>query len=367
TVADSGSFENCGTVSWNQGLCVASNVVSPKLQVTKTAPSEVLACDPIPMKIVVTNNGTGSARNVHVTDTLPAGLTDSSGKSTLDWDVGTLGAGQSREVTANLKAAKSGSYSNTATAKADGGLTGSSNTTTTVVKKPALTLSLACPDKLFIGLKGDKTLTVKNTGDGPAKDCVVEDTLPAGITFVSADNGGTAANGKVQWRLGTLEAGQSKTLKMTITSTTQGTVTNTATAMAYCADAATASCQTRFEGIPAILLEVVDENDPIRVGDNEVYTITVTNQGSATDTNIKLTCTVEAAQQLVSGGGATNGVISGSTITFAPLPKLDAKQHATFKVTVKALKAGDIRFTVALKSDQLTRSVDETEATNQYE
>ena len=36
-------------------------------------------------------------------------------------------------------------------------------------------------------------------------------------------------------------------------------------------------------------------------------------------------------------------------------------------VTVKAAKAGDIRFKVTMISDELTRPVEETEATNQYE
>ena len=42
-------------------------------------------------------------------------------------------------------------------------------------------------------------------------------------------------------------------------------------------------------------------------------------------------------------------------------------EKATWTVTVKALKAGDVRFKTKMTSDQLGRPVEETEATNLYE
>ena len=52
---------------------------------------------------------------------------------------------------------------------------------------------------------------------------------------------------------------------------------NTAAAKGVCAEAA-ASCETKVEGIPAILLEVIDLEDPIEVGAQTTYEIKVTNQ-----------------------------------------------------------------------------------------
>ena len=61
-----------------------------------------------------------------------------------------------------------------------------------------------------------------------------------------------------------------------------------ATAQAKCASAVTAVAQTEFSGLSALLLECVDVTDPIEVGQQETYIITVTNQGSANDKNIKI-------------------------------------------------------------------------------
>ena len=100
---------------------------------------------------------------------------------------------------------------------------------------------------------------------------------------------------------------------------------------------------------------------------NVVYVIRVTNQGSATDRNIRVVCEIPAEQTFVAAGGATNGSASGQTVTFAPLPSLAPKASATFRVTVSANAAANIRFKTSMTSDQFTRPVEETEATYLYE
>jgi extracellular elastinolytic metalloproteinase len=56
------------------------------------------------------------------------------------------------------------------------------------------------------------SLTAVNHKDAAATGVTVEDQLPAGLTFVSASNGGTFSNGAVRWNLGTLQTGQTVTL-----------------------------------------------------------------------------------------------------------------------------------------------------------
>jgi hypothetical protein len=76
---------------------------------------------------------------------------------------------------------------------------------------------------------------------------------------------------------------------------------------------------------------------------------------------------LEDTMSYISSSGATNGTLDGSTVTFAKLPSLAPKAKTSWKVVVKAAKAGDVRFKVSMNSDQLTRDVEETEATNFYE
>lgn len=361
-----GELVNCSTVTYVPYICVATKVVQPALKLTKTAPAEVLLCDTIPVKIVVTNTGTGAAQNVVVNDDLPKGLTTLDGKDKVSIPVGTLAGGQSKEINLTLKAAAAGNYTNKAVATADGNLTANDSSATKVLE-PKLTISKSGPKVVYLGRDVTYSIKVANTGTGEARSTVVTDTLPAGVTLVNASAGGTASGGNVVWNLGTLKPGDSKDLSVTVRGSGMGKLLNKASASATCAGDVAATAETEIAGIPAILLEVIDINDPVEVGQNETYVITATNQGSLAGKNVKITCTLEDAQEGVSVSGATKGTISGKKVTFEALPSLAPGAKAEWRVVIKALKAGDIRFAVEMNEDQLQRPVNETEATNQYQ
>ena len=77
---------------------------------------------------------------------------------------------------------------------------------------------------------------------------------------------------------------------------------------------------TDLQGIPALLMEVVDEIDPVTVGDETTYVITVTNQGSAQDQNVTIVCNLEEAMSFVSGTGTSAVTAEGGTVTMAAVP-----------------------------------------------
>jgi uncharacterized repeat protein (TIGR01451 family) len=194
--------------------------------------------------------------------------------------------------------------------------------------------------------------------------------VPDGVQFNSATAGGNFTHtspGKVTWNIGSLEPQQTTKVSMTVTMNETGSMVARATAKAYCAESVSDSAETEVSGIPGILLEVIDVSDPIEVGQNETYIITVTNQGSKEDTNIIITCTLESGMEYVSSSGPTTAKVMGSEITFEPLPSLAPKAQTSWQVVVKALDTGDKRFKAVMNTDQLTRSVEETEATNFYE
>jgi uncharacterized repeat protein (TIGR01451 family) len=58
----------------------------------------------------------------------------------------------------------------------------------------------------------DYKITVTNHKTDAVTNLVVTDELPAGLTFVSASNGGTASGGVVSWNIGTMQSGAVLTL-----------------------------------------------------------------------------------------------------------------------------------------------------------
>ena len=256
-----GTLTNCVTGSYALAACVATNVTQPALKLEKTvSPDTALKCDPITELLTVTNNGTGVSRNVKIVDQLPAGLTTADGKQAIEIMVGDLSPGAAKSFKTALKATQTGKLESTATATADGGLKSQAADGTTVLA-PALTLTKTGPKKEFVGRQLTYDLVVTNNGDGPAKNTMVSDGVPVGTTFVSATDSGAVESGSVVWKLGTLDAGKSKKLTLVVRADQIATVKNAAAASADCADAVTARAETEVVGIPAVLLEVVDNPD----------------------------------------------------------------------------------------------------------
>jgi len=366
---DTGNINACGAVSYSSSVCAEARIVKPALKLTKTEPAEALVCDSIPVRLVVTNSGTGTASNVVIKDTLPAGMTTGDGKSgTIEFPIGSLAAGASAERSYTAKAAKTGSYNNTAKAMANGGLTADASAST-VVRQPVLAITKDCPGTVIAA--GGRTITytinVTNTGDAPAAMTMLEDAVPAGTTFASATDGGALQGSVVMWNLGTLAPKASKKVSMTVTPTGIGTVNNTATAKATCASPVSASCKTEVRGVAGVLLEVVDNPDPIVVGGTSTYTITVTNQGQIDLTGIKVKLTCEGTASIASNAGATAGSVAGNTVTFAPVARLASKGQVVWTVVLKALKADDHRLSVEMNCDQIERPVTEEESTTFFE
>jgi len=361
-----GRFINRADVAADDGLKASASaptvITSPSLVLTKNSPAEALLCDPIQYTIIVKNTGDAPAKNVVIVDKFPAGLTRLDGTNKAEFIIGTIPPGQSKARRVAMKATKVGTYTNEAVATGDGGLKATA-TSKTIVRVPVLVLTKTAPKRRFVGRSIKYTVTVTNNGDAPAKNTVLVDTLPAGTKFVSASTGGKMASGKVTWQLGTLAPKGSATVSVTLKATTRGQIRNVATATAYCAKVSGEST-TIVRGIPAILLECVDSEDPIEAGSKETYVITVTNQGSADGTNIVIKCTLPVEQGFVSAAGPTKEKVDGKVVTFAPLKSLAPKAKVVYRVVTKGLKAGDTRFKVALTSDQMSSPAEETESTH---
>jgi uncharacterized repeat protein (TIGR01451 family) len=366
-VEKAGKLAQCADVKYKMPSCSMVDVVAPELALTKTIVADSLVCDKIDIKYVITNKGTGVVRNAVITDNLAEGHTTLDGAKTVSFQVCPLGPGQSQEFTVTTQASKIGEYSSKAMAKADGGISAEA-AGVVKVHQPVLAIEEKSTEKGFIGRPMKCAITVTNKGDAPAAKAMLHKQMPAGARFMSATDGGTAAAGAVSWDLGTLAPQAAKMVEVTYTADVAGEVKTVTQATAECAAAAMASSMTQVAGIPAILLEVVDVADPILKGEDETYVITVTNQGSASDTNIRLIAKLEDGVQYVSSTGATTVKADGQKITFEPLPNLAAKAVATWNVVVKGNKTGDTRFEIEMTSDQLgSKPVMETESTRFYE
>lgn len=358
-----GQASNCLSAAYNNALCMTLNVVEPALKLTKTITPEATVCDPVMLTFEVTNPGSGVAENVVIKDQLPAGLTVD-GKQALELPVGNLGPGESKKLTATAKASKPGKYDNSATAVAAGGLEAKSGTVSSVIKQPKLSIKADCPPGGAMGRGGRNftfKFTVGNVGDASC-NASVSAPVPAGTTFVSADNGGTASGNSVVWNLGSLANGGTKTVSMTVKATAAGAVSASATASCPCAEAVTANCGVTTTGVPDIGTQITDDDGVVELGQNHNFRYEVKNQGLVDLTNVKMVATLDDGLDYVSTDWPAGAKADGKTVTWM-VGTVKPGEVKKYNILCKGSKAGQLVIRSVTTSDQ-TKEVRNDEQVN---
>jgi uncharacterized repeat protein (TIGR01451 family) len=343
------------------------NVVQPALKLAREAPSEAILCEPIPVDFTVTNTGTGTALNVQITDSLPAGLLTAEGRDKIVLEAGNLMAGESRRFSVKVRATKTGVFVCKASASSPAGLKGDSDATTTTVRQPVLLITRSGPQRQYLGRPISYDIIIQNKGDGAARDTVLEEQVPSAVTNIEATNSPQFISSKLVWEIGTLQPTETKKVRVSYTPLQEGDVVATATATAYCAETVTSSAKMSISGIASCRMEAVDLEDPIEVGAQTTYLVTVTNQGTAADSNVRVTCILDDRVQYVTSAGTTPGTLMGKTLTFSAVRSLEPKGKAQWRIVVKGLQGGDVRFKVTMGSDKLAVPVEYTEVTHIYQ
>jgi hypothetical protein len=335
------------------------------VHLTKTVPREATVCEPFAVRLSVRNTGGTPLTGVRVTDALPACFKTTDDRSEISFDAGTLQPGETRDFAYQVRATAPGPCGSPARVTATQGVSASAQAGT-MVRAPVLAVECSAPSEVPLGRPIEVCLTVRNSGDAPEPRVTLALPIPGTVAFASASDGGTPVDGRVVWELPSLGPGESRRVCAVLTARETGATAFAASAVGACAPPIEARCETRLTGIPAILLEVVDVEDPIEVGQPVTYEIRVLNQGSAPGTRVRMVCQIPESQEYVSGNGPTAVRCEGRTVTMEPVDVLEPKAEVTWRVVVKALAGADARFKVELTSDQFPTPIEEYEATLHY-
>jgi uncharacterized repeat protein (TIGR01451 family) len=114
------------------------------------------------------------------------------------------------------------------------GGTGANNTLCVNTQTTLAVSKTACPTVAVPGGLLTYTISYSNTGANPATGVVVTDTLPAGTSFVSASDNGSANAGVVTWSVGTVPVGGggTRTLVVLVNAANGASLNNKVTAQA---------------------------------------------------------------------------------------------------------------------------------------
>ncbi len=340
----------------------------PKLAIKATGPKKVIAGDPATVMLTVYNPGDATAEAVKVKAQLSEGLEHAQGK-VVEFDLGNLAPNESRNVFVLCAAKGAGEQKCDATATAEPRLTAQQSVALDVLA-PKLELTVTGPGMRYLDRHAMLTFKVTNPGSAVASHVTLMDQVPAGFKVTSATGGGQHdfVSRTVAWALGDLPPGQSKEVSLELMAINPGEQKNRAMVTAARGLRAEGEIVTKVEGLPALLMELVDLDDPLEVGAETAYEIRVTNTGTKTETNLQLSCTVPDKMEFRGARGAAGCRFKqeGNEIVFDPLPKLAPRADAIYRVKVKGLAAGDLRFQARMKADGLTVPVLKEESTKVY-
>ncbi len=223
-----------------------------------------------------------------------------------------------------------------------------------------LELSIDGPKAQYAGPTTRYRLTVRNTGKAAATNVLLAALLPAGTTYLRASDEAKLVKNQVAWLLGTLPVGQSRTVEVFLRANQAGELCVRARALADREVRAEAEFCTKFQGVSALSLEMIDRDDPIAVGGRTSYPIQVVNQGTAPVKNLRVQVTVPPQLLATRAVGASAppeklpaATAEGVTFQFAPLPTLAPGTKAEYEVFVQARTPGDVRFKVEITADEL--------------
>lgn len=391
-----GEYKVCSVVRADPLVCLPIFVGQPELKITKTGPAKVELGENAVWDIMVTNTGNAIADNVVINDTMPSGF---SAVGPITKNVGDLDPGQSADFKVTGKSNQVGKFTNTAVANFDGGTPVQATAPVEVVQS-SVAITKTGPKQGYIFVNETYNITVTNKGNTTLNNLVITDNLPDGAVLVGkvADSGEVADidTGKtvfmnpqylpnravhgywrpgsenpladdtadqVQWKLASLAPGASKTYTVAFHANSPMTTVNKATVVTDRGLTDSDTAETVWKAVPGVHTSLMDDPDPIQVGETTTYTIKALNQSRYdTFTVTSQEVTIPDGLTIVSAEG---GTISGNKVTYLPT-SLGPRKEVSRTIVVKGAKSGSHTTVMETMTNFRTTPVVDQESTKVY-
>jgi uncharacterized repeat protein (TIGR01451 family) len=359
---------------WARRLETATATVSftvnttSDLVLTKSHPGSFTVGQPGVYTIAVTNAGPAPASlPLTITDILPAGLVPTAatfpgGSCTTAGQTvtcvrtsGVVLAGMTitATITVDVTPAAAGNVVNracVAIANESAPTSNCDDDPTVVIPVANLAIEKTSDPFFVVGQTGVYSLTVTNLGPSPASGPItVTDTLPAGLTYQAATGAPCTVAGQVVTcaRAGALAVGSSFAIRLTVlvSPTAAGTRVNSACVAGSTLDpvsandCATVTTPVLMPGVTIHKSATPPDGFFVSAHDLITYTLDVTNTGSLTLTNVRVSDAIPLGTTYLAGS-ARPALNQGPSPAVWSVPTLPPGQHLQVSFTVRVAAIG---------------------------
>jgi uncharacterized repeat protein (TIGR01451 family) len=270
-------------------------VQAAAVTIEKLSPSEIQVDQPADFQLVVKNVGRADAEDVRVFDRVPAGTeflgaspepSSQSRSGDIQWSIGKLRPGQEKRIKVQLKPVRPGEIGSVAH------VTFSTQASMrTLVTKPVLEIIHQSKPTHLIGDDVILDVMVKNKGDGPARNVIIQEDVPKQLEFQDGYR-------ELEYEIGTLMPGQSRRVQLALKAAQVGKLQNVMFASAE------GGLKTKHELPMEVIAPKLDvqTDGPTRrfLQRNVTHQFSVANNGTAPATNVELVARLPAGLRFLS-------------------------------------------------------------------
>jgi len=308
-------------------------VQTPALTIEKLSPQEIQVNTPADFQLIIKNVGRATAEDVKVLDQIPNGTQFLSASpepnrnqgGDLQWNIGSLRPGQEKRIKIQLKPVRHGEIGSVAKVTF-----ATQASMRTLVTKPVLEIVHQAKAIHLIGDDVMFDITVKNKGDGPATNVIIQEDVPKQLEFQDGSQG-------IEYEIGTLMPGQSRRIQLALKAAQIGKMQNIMFASAD--GGLQAKHELPLEVVAPNLVTKTDGPTIRYLQRNVTHKFMVANNGTAAATNVELIARLPSGLRFVSANNQGRYRQSDHSV-FWSMAKLDRDVNASVELKTTPVEVG---------------------------
>lgn len=322
----------------------------PSIIVEKLAPTEAQVNQPAIFELVVSNTGGATAFDVVVMDRVPQGTRFADAKPAVDrqegdlliWQLGEIKSGAETRIRLEVIPERVGEIGSVAQVSFQAQASGR-----TVVTQPKLSLQLSGPQETQVSEGFEVKLRLRNEGDGIAKDVMIETDVVDALSH--------EAGKELRYVVGALGPGEIRDVTLQLTAMSAQSVEQRIVAHGIGADAVEQTLRMSIVA-PDVKLEVAGPS--LRFLERKaIHRLTVSNDGTATATNLDLVAVLPRGLRFVSAD-QEGSYDSRTHAVYWSLAELPAGEGGTVRMETIPIETGDFAIDYRVSGDRMTELVE---------